>query len=191
MSYRSYITDVLVCGSRPLQTSDRSYLLLTRDAGMIYATAKSVREERSKQRFALQEFSLARATLIHGRLGWKIAGVEPGGNLFLTARNRAERALVCSLVMLVRRTMHGEEAHPQVYDDLTTCLAADNQWDINDRELVMTLRLLYHLGYIASTGLLTPLLDAKLGNNLGVRFSAETRAAAQAAITRALAESHL
>lgn len=55
---------------------------------MLYASAKSVREERSKQRYALQEFSHARVTLVRGRSGWKVTGAEAIADLYALAETR-------------------------------------------------------------------------------------------------------
>ena len=72
MSYQTYITDAVVVGSYASNTADKSYLLFTKRAGMLYATARSVREERSKQRYALQDFSHITVTLVKGKGGWCI-----------------------------------------------------------------------------------------------------------------------
>ena len=56
MAYVTYTTLALVCGTFDQKTSDRSYMLFTREAGMLFASARSVREERSKQRYASTRF---------------------------------------------------------------------------------------------------------------------------------------
>ena len=38
---------------------------------MVLAAARSVREEKSRQRYALQEFALVRVSLIKGKSGWR------------------------------------------------------------------------------------------------------------------------
>ena len=88
MAYQTYITEALVCGSIDNHSADRSFLLFTREAGMVYAHAKSVREERSKQRYALQVCSHIRATLIRGKSDWKIAGVDPLQNFYAQTTTR-------------------------------------------------------------------------------------------------------
>jgi len=89
MSYATYTTEALVCGSRNNNTSDRAYLLFTEEVGMIWASARSVREERSKQRYALQDFSLIRVSLVKGKSGWRIGSVEATCNPFMEARSRS------------------------------------------------------------------------------------------------------
>ncbi len=149
VAYQTYITEARIYGSRASNTSDRSYLLFTREAGMLYAAAKSVREERSKQRFALQEFSYVRATLIHGKAGWRIAGVEPLSSLYAHADTREARTYIRNIVRLLRRTIHGETPHPRMFDDVLRALAALSGDAFEARELVLTLRILDVLGYIA------------------------------------------
>ena len=48
MSYQTYITEALIVGSFDSNTADKSYLLFTKSAGMLYASARSVREEDRK-----------------------------------------------------------------------------------------------------------------------------------------------
>lgn len=149
MAYATYTTKAIVCGSKDSYTSDRSYLLFTREAGMLWATARSVREEKSKQRFALQDFSIIRVSLVKGRSGWRIGSVEANGNPFLGARSRSERAYVNGIVGLLRRYIHGEQQMHDVYDDVEQALSNKVLVETADATtLTFTTRLLYTLGYI-------------------------------------------
>ncbi len=191
MAYQTYITEALICGSRASNTSDRSYLLFTREAGMLYATAKSVREERSKQRFALQEFSYVRATLIHGKAGWRFAGVEPIACLYALTDTREARTYIRNIVRLLRRTMHGETPHPRMFDDVLRALT-DLQGDAFEaRELVLSLRILDVLGYIApDPGYAALLAHNDVGSSAHV-LTPEVAEIVKKAIDHALTESQL
>ena len=103
MSYQTYTTEALVCGSFLHNTADKVFLLFTREAGMLYATAKSVREERSKQRFALQDFSLINVSLIKGKQGWRVGSVEAEVNYFTKSEERLARGSVVLLFKTLRR----------------------------------------------------------------------------------------
>jgi recombinational DNA repair protein (RecF pathway) len=122
MSYQTYHTEALVCGSYHNNTADKSFLLFTKRAGMLYASARSVREEKSKQRYALQDFSLITVTLIKGKTGWRIGSVETEGNVFGNALSRQSRGSVVRVLKLVRRFVAGEEPHPELYDELVYAL---------------------------------------------------------------------
>lgn len=149
MAYKTYITEALVCGSRAQNTSDKSHLLFTREAGMLYASARSVREERSKQRFALQEFSHIRVSLVYGKGGWRVTGAESIGNVYSVQESRESRTLVRNTVRMLRRLLQGESPHPELFDDVLTVLTAPDEGNPASREEVMILHILEALGYLA------------------------------------------
>lgn len=165
MSYQTYHTEALVCGSYLNNTADKSFLLFTKRAGMLYATARSVREERSKQRYALQDFSLITVSLIKGKTGWRVGSVDTEGNIFGNALSRPARGSVVRVLKLLRRFVAGEEPHPELYDELVYALRYLAS-DISDHrvlaEEIIEVRILMILGYIAATPELSPVLSASL-----------------------------
>lgn len=191
MAYRTYITEALVCGSRPNHTSDRTYLLFTREAGMLYATAKSVREERSKQRYALQEFSYIRATLVHGKGGWRVAGVEPRCDLYANADTRERRALLRNIIVLLRRVMQGETPHVGMFDTVIMTIMGNITAPTEDQELVLMLHILEDLGYIPARSEYVRLLKSDIVSILREPLTESERSHARTAVHSALEESHL
>lgn len=163
MAYLTYTTEALVCGSQDRNTSDRSYLLFTRDGGMVLATARSVREERSKQRQALQDFSLVRVSLVRGKSGWRVGSVENEYNAFQSARSRAARSAALRIVKLLRQYVHGEEPHPALYADVRAALDALpmlQDEDVPHLAATCMLRMLHKLGYIATHDSYEDLLES-------------------------------
>ncbi len=120
--YRVYTTKAIVCGAFDRMTADKTVQLFTRDAGMLYAASKSVREERSKQRYGLTEFSILTVSLIRGKAGWRITGVEPFMNVFTSLATREERAYVRNLVRFLKRMVRGEDANPELFDAVIEAL---------------------------------------------------------------------
>jgi recombinational DNA repair protein (RecF pathway) len=170
MSYQTYITEAVIVGSFDSNTADKSYLLFTRDAGMIYASARSVREERSRQRFALQDFSRITVSLIKGKTGWRIGSVQSEGNFFVEANDRAVRGSIVRICKLLRRFVAGEEPHPDLYDEIIaglTYLAVSTILNRSLIEEIILTRLLYNLGYIASA----PGIDHVLAGDLKTLFA--------------------
>lgn len=148
-----------MCGSRVNNTSDKGFLLFTRDAGMLWASAKSVREEKSRQRFALQDFSLVRLSLIKGKSGWRIGSAECVKNYFSEegvsdpVGNRSARARIVAVVKLLRQFLHGEIAYFQIFEDTKKALDLNKSLDdTNNKKIldIFTLRFLHQLGYIAA-----------------------------------------
>lgn len=164
MAYQTYTTEAIVCGSFNRNGADRQYRLFTKHAGMLFATAKSVRYERSKQRHALQTFSHVNVSLVRGKGGWRIGSVEAITNHFFSAHNRQARTLLVSVVRLLNRYLHGEEVHPAVFGDLIDLLsfARSVSLDMSDDLLmIFELRLLAHLGYIRIAGDLGSIIESK------------------------------
>jgi recombinational DNA repair protein (RecF pathway) len=193
VSYKTYTTPALVCGSTHSNTSDKSYLLFTREGGMVWASARSVREERSKQRYALQDFSQIRVSLIKGKSGWRIGSVEPLGNPFMQAQSRQERGCVTYLFTQLRRYVHGEVALLRVYDDAILILATEayrtDTW--REIQLLFSVRLLSDLGYIAPQPSWAPLVEAASLDAALALYKESDTAALETAIKRASEASHL
>jgi len=150
--YQTYTTDALVCGTYDRLTSDRSYRLFTRDLGMIWATARSVRLAKSRQRMALADFTLVRVSLVRGRGGWKIGSITPSKNYYYQALDQAARSGVVALVRSLRRFAAAEETQVDLFEfvievlEVTVTVVADRKWFT----LVVSLQLLNKLGYVSS-----------------------------------------
>lgn len=139
-----------MCGVFNRNTADRSCLLLTREAGMLFADVKSVREERSRQRYALQEFSLIRVSLVRGKRGWRVGSIEALGNFYDQATDQTARGSVVRVFRLLRRFYQGEEPHPELFDYLKRALGKlsdDNPSRATD-ELAAEIMILVELGYV-------------------------------------------
>jgi recombinational DNA repair protein (RecF pathway) len=150
MAYQTYTTKAIVCGTFNRNTADRSYLLFTKEAGMLYAEARSVREERSRQRFALQDFSLVRVSLIKGKSSWKIGSIECERNFFSSAADKEARGSVVSVTKFLRRFYGGQEAMPTLFEYVVgamTLLAATTPARTS-LEKVIQARILLELGYV-------------------------------------------
>ncbi len=152
MSYQTYITHALVCGTFNRNTADRSYLLFTREAGMLFADARSIREERSKQRFAMQDFSYIRVSLVRGKSGWKIGSVEAETNFYTLATDKASRGSIVSMFRVLRRFFSGEEPTPQLFDFIYESLQILSG-ELTHRGMVeksLQVKILTDLGYVDS-----------------------------------------
>jgi DNA repair protein RecO len=188
MAYATYITEAIVCGSKDNYTSDRAYLLFTERAGMLWASARSVRTEASKQRYALQVFSIIRVSLVKGKTGWRIGSVEAIGNPFLRAHNRETRGQVQMVVLAIRRFLQGEEPAPHIFADARTALelmpTAESARAV---EHVFMLRFLHALGYVTPDTVFADVLEGDMHEKVGMVVPP----LGMAAIDRALGASHL
>ncbi len=191
MAYQTYITEALVCGVFDNNTSDRTFLLFTKEAGMLYAHAKSVREEKSKQRDALQVASHIRVTLVRGKSGWKIAGTEPLQKFYARTKTREERALVRNVILLLRRVIQGEIAQSTIFNDIVSVFGHDISIPPDMCERIVTLRTLYTLGYIAPAPIYDALVQGEMSPETLALCTEDMCAACDQAIYNAFMQSQL
>ncbi|HEU4677435.1 MAG TPA: hypothetical protein VFS75_01800 [Candidatus Paceibacterota bacterium] len=191
MAYKTYITNALVCAGFDSHSADRSFLLFTREAGMLFASAKGVRKEISKHRYALQECSEARVTLVRGKAGWRVTGAEPVRNFYAMARTREARALLKNAILLIRRVMHGETPHAGVFDDVIASFERMHDHRYETLGSVLSLRVLHALGYIAPSPEYDLFLSPTFPFSAVGDLKDETAEALERAVERALVESHL
>lgn len=192
MSYETYTTEALVCGTFNKNTADRSYLLFTREAGMLYADARSVREERSRQRYALQDFSLVRVSLVKGKRGWKIGSIEAQQNYYQKATDRSARLSVVSVFRSLRRFMKGEEAAIELFDYVVMALdeLVSSAKEPSFVLLVIQVRILSFLGYVDIKTIPEELRKVDPGKIAGY-YTISTEAKIEKLYTHAVSVSHL
>ena len=192
MAYATYITDALVCGVKNSNTSDRSFLLFTRDAGMLFASARSVREEKSKQRYALQEFGLVKVTLIRGKSGWRIGSVEALKNYYNDAVSKEARGSVTKIFRSLRRFIQGEENASELFDLCSEGLEYVSK-EVQPRQFidqVVQLRIFHLLGYVADKSVPETLLKTEL-KELSSEHKGDLEPVLDSVLTKAISVSHL
>src|SRR3989338_4346822 len=136
MSYHLYPTDAFVLGSTPSGEGSKIVLLFTREFGLLSASARSIREERSKLRYALQDFSHSEIALVRGRECWRVAHASLQGNLFHEFAGRAEAVRLIGRIFLVLGRLQFLKTHHG--PDMVAGI-----------EIVLVLRILHLLGYLA------------------------------------------
>ncbi len=195
MAYQIYITDAIVCGSKHHNTADKNYLLFTRELGMLWATARSVREERSKQRYALQDFSIVRVSLVRGKTGWRVGSTEAIENPFMAAVGRQARGGVTYLMKQLRRYVHGEQPLAAAFDDMVTAQSAiaalEDVFAITAWQNVTMTRLLHNLGYVAASPVLRSLIAAPNATAALTEYSAHMDGEIERLVAQAGEVSHL
>jgi recombinational DNA repair protein (RecF pathway) len=192
MSYQTYITEALVCGTFNRNTADRSYLLFTKEAGMLFAEARSVREERSRQRFALQDFSLVRVSLIKGKTTWKVGSIESKTNYFATACTKEARGSVVNTLKFLRRFFSGQEAAPDLFEKVIAALALLSS-EIANRdflEKVFQVQVLLELGYVDGGVIPEGITSAGL-ESIASNYTPAVQVELETILEKAIAISHL
>jgi DNA repair protein RecO len=193
MAYATYTTDALVCGTFDRNTADRSYLLFTREAGMLYADARSAREERSRQRYSLQDFTLVRVSLVKGKTGWKVGSIQAFNNFYHDSADQAARGSVVSVFRLLRRFFKGEEAAPELFDYVVQSVQklSREQTDRAFLQMLIQVHILAELGYVDSQLLPKTLQNRTLESLDTTHYSEADERVIEQVYSQAISVSHL
>jgi len=193
MAYATYTTNALVCGTFDRNTADRSYLLFTREAGMLYADARSAREERSRQRYSLQDFTLVRVSLVKGKGGWKVGSIQALQNFYHEAVNQAARGSVVSVFRLLRRFFKGEEPAPELFDYIVQAVEklASEQPERTFLQMLIQVHILAELGYVDNQLLPLALQNRTLASLDTTNYSETDERTIEQLYTQAVSVSHL
>ncbi len=187
-----YHTNALILRSRSKGEANKMIVLYTKELGLVHAATQGIRLLRSKLRFALQDFSIARVDLVRGKDVWRITSATPGAHIAIGETDADLIVRYARVFRLLEKLCAGEESNPELFDDLMVFITALKQAEFSARhdiELHIVFRMLYYLGYIAPTETMSPLITSPFGTRIDA-ITAERRAVAQM-INDALRESQL
>ncbi len=166
MAYHIYHTPALILESRPFGEGDRLLSCYTRELGLVVAHAKSLREMRSRLRYALTTFAHAEIDLIHGKHGWKLISARPVNSHRSLLSERGKRLILAQHAGLIRRLIQGEERHESLFDEICSAIeyldATPHDGEFRAAELLFVVRLLSQLGYWENSKEFAPLLESNV-----------------------------
>ncbi|MFZ2621457.1 MAG: recombination protein O N-terminal domain-containing protein [Minisyncoccia bacterium] len=150
MSYHIYTTPGIILKRTPFGEANIMLHVLTRDLGLIIASARSARLSVSKLRSALQEYTYVSLSCIKGKNGWKITNVVENGSFFYEypEYSHVTMAQVASVLM---KMIPGESPHPEIFETIESgfeFLESLREVSTPDFEVLIVLRILYQLGYV-------------------------------------------
>ncbi len=150
MSYHIYTTDSIILKRTGSGEADISLHILTRDLGLIIASARSARLGVSKLRSGLQEYSTAKISVIKSKNGWKITNVVDTDNFFFST-SVYSRKLLAQISLVLTKMIVGEYPQKDIYELVYksfTALDKIEKEDLPALEALTVLRVLYLLGYV-------------------------------------------
>ena len=129
-----------------------SYIILTRDLGLIRARAQGIRAVQSRLKGALQEFSYSTVAYVRTKAGWKITTAIPEQNLYTATQDKEVLKIMVRISNTLIRLIVGEEKSQEIFAAVEKgfVLLSQSTCDSRDIESVTMARILYALGYIAT-----------------------------------------
>lgn len=196
MSYHRYTTESIVLGGVGLGEANRMFYLLTKDFGLIYATAQGVRLDKAKLRYVLQDFSVCKTDLVFGKNMWRVVDVFGGNKQILSTEYGTTKIKVLARIFaLTRRLLHGEERNAPLFEEVNKFTEFIKTKEINLNELlliegVMAARILKHLGYWGDNSQLDHIFLGEIGEKL-INGVVPVKNILFKEINRSLRETHL
>ncbi len=195
MSHHIYHTEAIILGTRPSGEGDRLLYCYTRDLGLVVAHARSIRESRSRLRYALQMFSHASVDLIRGKYGWKLISATPISSFRELWGDEGRRRIAANHTELTRRLIQGEERHESLFDDiirgLTFLSTLYDGESLRDAELLLVMQLLNSLGYWGGHSDLSPMLETTNYSDADLQNVRAKRSQIVASVNESLRSSQL
>ena len=162
MSYHIYTTKGITLSYRPWREADRIYFILTRDLGLIRATALGVRKETSKLRGSLEPIMLATVSLVRGKEYWRITSTE-------SVKKIEPKPEILKPLALLEKLVQGEAVHPELFDVVEKFLISTSGGE--DFETNFVAHILQPLGYLKESDLALPPKELIKAINLGLQAS--------------------
>ena len=150
-----YQTDAFVLKTTDFGEANKLVKLLTKDFGLITTTAQGLRYEKSKLRFAIQDYSRANVSLVRGKNDiWRLTNAQSEKNLFSDLAEEKFKT-VARVFRLLERLLSGEETDEELFQIIENGIEFFESEEIEkekilDFESVFVLRILNHLGYIGN-----------------------------------------
>ena len=140
-----HTTKAFVLQRFPQGESNYTYKIFTEDLGLLYAHAQSVRELKSRNKYALNIGQLGEVTLVKGREIWRITGAQ---NLVEYAKASGfER----KLLYIIGKFSPPEVKAPELFEIIEKSLSCNREQKIDKEllEVLTMLRIMDVLGFVA------------------------------------------
>ncbi len=145
----------IILSSTPFGESNRFYKIFTEEFGLVFAAAQSVREQKSKLRYTLQDFGFIFVDLVRGKEIWCIVGAEEG-YVIKKSRNQ-EIKIIAQACILITRLVHGERKEDKLFSDILGVINFLGRYELPPSlfralETLISFRTLVYLGYMDMNG---------------------------------------
>ena len=163
MSYHIYTTKGIVLSERPIREADRIYTIMTRNLGLVRATAIGVRKESSKLRGNLEPLSLSTISFVKGKDYWRLTSAE-----FI--QNIPSIPMIARPLALIEKLVQGEAPNPELFDAVEKSILSPELYD-EMFETNLVSKILFHLGYLKESDMALDKKSLIKAINAGLRAS--------------------
>lgn len=134
--------------------------IFTRELGLVRASAQGIRLEKSKLRYYTQELSVAEFSFVRGKEFWRLTSADRGQVAsdkwqVEKTQNTLSQEMTARIALILRRLLHGEEPHQELFDHIQSALEVVGGIDdstssevLQTLESIIIYRIVNLLGYV-------------------------------------------
>ncbi len=151
--YHIYQTEGMVLKSVDFGEANKYLFVFTKEFGLIKIATQGLRNVKSKLRYGLQEFSIARLSLVRGRSIWRTTNSACDNNLYFSLiKNKEKIIIVRHILNLLMQLLSGEEKNEDLYKTIKKSFSFLKKGDFDSEDIksfenIIIVRILYCLGY--------------------------------------------
>ena len=171
-----------------------TYIVYTRELGLIFAVATGVRKSESKLRYALQEYSICTLSVVKGKHVWRITSAISNYNVYLHSGEYKAKKVIVHVCSVILRLIQGQEKDERLYDVCVSGLehiVSSESLKIESIEIILLLKILSLLGYVNADTYSEILTSYVSYNEDQCLYASTHRTELVAVINKGLQESHL
>ena len=162
-----YHTHGFILSSRNKGEANKMLTVYTREMGLVRAMVQGIRLNKSKLRFALQDFSYANVDFVRGKDIWRITSASNISTFPFARASRESLLIIARISKLLERLCDGEESNEKIFDDFLQSLYLLDDVSLSKSsrealELHLVLRIMDSLGYIGESDALVDYLGGKI-----------------------------
>ncbi len=170
MSYHIYNTRAIVVASRGVRERDKTLWLLTQEFGLIRATVRGIRNASSRLGGILLDYALINISLVKGKNVWRVttASLVKDSATLLKDKKESLKS-VARVLNLLEKLVRGEDKNEALFLEVESSLSfllLNDEEGHEVWEILVVLRILYHLGYLSKTEVSKNILEAKYSSKL-------------------------
>ncbi len=165
-----YHTHGFVLSSINKGEANKMLTIYTKEMGLIRAMSQGIRLNKSKLRFALQDFCYAKVDFVRGKDIWRVTSATIITSFPLARTAKPSILLIARVSSLIERLCDGEEANPKIFDDIIQSFYLLDDGDLTTAsgealELYLILRIMNFLGYIGESDMFEKYLSSNFNHN--------------------------
>jgi recombinational DNA repair protein (RecF pathway) len=138
MAIEKYTTPAIVLESYDQGEHDKVFKVFTREFGLLFVHAKSIRKLESKLRGHMLPRSVTTITIVKGKEVWRLVGGE---------EKDKEYAYIHEVTKILSRFIKGEGAHKELYDRILSFLEESSSYEEKIAHVLLYYIVFVDLGY--------------------------------------------